>query len=73
MHRGGPAALGIAGRDRRGGRDRVEREPDGSPVSGTCGVTRRAAVTASRVPFAITHTPGHMVLTDARDEQYRVS
>lgn len=27
---------------------------------------------ASRPPFAITHAPGQMFLTDARDEQYRI-
>ena len=27
---------------------------------------------ASGPPFAITHAPGQMFLTDARDEQYRL-
>lgn len=35
--------------------------------------TPQAAVTASRPPFAITHAPGQMFITDARDEQYRVA
>jgi uncharacterized protein YcsI (UPF0317 family) len=28
---------------------------------------------ASRPPFAITHAPGQMLVTDTRDEQYRVA
>jgi uncharacterized protein YcsI (UPF0317 family) len=28
---------------------------------------------ASRPPFAITHAPGRMFITDTRDEQYRVA
>ena len=47
--------------------------PDDIPVFWACGVTPQAAVMASRPPFAITHAPGQMFLTDARDEQYRVA
>ena len=34
---------------------------------------RSCAKSAARVPFAITHAPGRMFITDARDEQYRVA
>lgn len=40
--------------------------------SGACGVTPQAAVAASRPPFAITHAPGRMLVTDVRDAEYRV-
>jgi uncharacterized protein YcsI (UPF0317 family) len=33
-------------------------------------VTPQAALAASRVPFAITHAPGHMLITDRRDRDY---
>jgi uncharacterized protein YcsI (UPF0317 family) len=33
-------------------------------------VTPQAAVMASRVPFAITQAPGHMLITDVPDHAY---
>jgi uncharacterized protein YcsI (UPF0317 family) len=36
-----------------------------------CGVTPQAALMASRPPFAITHAPGHMFVTDIPDAVYR--
>ncbi|WEH19447.1 putative hydro-lyase [Streptomyces sp. VNUA24] len=72
VHCGDPAGLGIADLSRPDFGDPVETEPDDIPVFWACGVTPQAAVTASRPPFAITHAPGRMFLTDARDEQYRV-
>ncbi|MCV2460772.1 putative hydro-lyase [Streptomyces sp. ICN988] len=72
VHCGDPSALGIEDLDRPDFGDAVEREPDDIPVFWACGVTPQAAVMASRPPFALTHAPGQMFLTDARDEQYRV-
>ncbi|WP_216589057.1 putative hydro-lyase [Streptomyces brasiliscabiei] len=72
VHCGEPAGLGIADLSRPDFGDPVTAEPDDIPVFWACGVTPQAAVTASRPPFAITHAPGRMFLTDARDEQYRV-
>ncbi|KND43384.1 MULTISPECIES: putative hydro-lyase [Streptomyces] len=72
VHCGDPAGLGIADLSRPDFGDPVDAEPDDIPVFWACGVTPQAAVTASRPPFAITHAPGQMFLTDARDEQYRV-
>lgn len=40
------------------------------PVFRACGVTPQAAVMASRVPFAITHAPGDMFITDVPDSAY---
>jgi uncharacterized protein YcsI (UPF0317 family) len=72
VHCGDPSALGIADLARPDFGDPVVAEPDDIPVFWACGVTPQAAVIASRPPFAITHAPGQMFLTDARDEQYRV-
>ncbi|KPI21499.1 UPF0317 protein [Actinobacteria bacterium OK074] len=72
VHLGPPSALGIADLDRPDFGDPVAAEPDDIPVFWACGVTPQAAVMASRPPFAITHAPGRMFITDARDEQYRV-
>lgn len=70
---GDPSALGIDDLDRPDFGEAVYREPDDIPVFWACGVTPQAAVMASRPPFALTHAPGQMFLTDARDEQYRVA
>jgi len=37
-----------------------------------CGVTPQAALMASKPPLAITHSPGHMFITDRRDSEFRV-
>lgn len=72
VHCGDPSALGIVDLARPDFGDPVAAEPDDIPVFWACGVTPQAAVMASRPPFAITHAPGQMFVTDARDEQYRV-
>ncbi|WP_416974690.1 putative hydro-lyase [Streptomyces sp. 4F14] len=72
VHLGDPAGLGVADLGRPDFGDPVDTEPDDIPVFWACGVTPQAAVMASRPPFALTHAPGQMFLTDARDEHYRV-
>ncbi|MEU5901036.1 MULTISPECIES: putative hydro-lyase [Streptomyces] len=72
VHCGDPGGLGIEHLGRPDFGDAVALEPDDIPVFWACGVTPQAAVMASRPPFAITHAPGRMFVTDARDEQYRV-
>ncbi len=71
VHVGSPAALGIADLDRPDFGDPVEAGPDDVPVFWACGVTPQAALMASRPPFAITHAPGHMFVTDVPDAVYR--
>ncbi|MFD5540214.1 D-glutamate cyclase family protein, partial [Streptomyces sp. NPDC127079] len=73
VHCGDPAALGIDDLGRPDFGDPVDAEADDIPVFWACGVTPQAAVTASRPPFAITHAPGQMFISDARDEQFRVA
>lgn len=73
VHVGSPDALGIADLDRPEFGDPVEFEQDDVPVFWACGVTPQAALMASRPPFAITHAPGHMFVTDAADHDYRMS
>lgn len=73
VHVGDPAALGIADLARPDFGDPVVPEPGDVPVFWACGVTPQAAVTASRPPFAITHRPGHMLVTDVPDTDYRIA
>jgi uncharacterized protein YcsI (UPF0317 family) len=72
VHSGDPAALGIAGLDHPDFGDPVDAAPGDVPVFWACGVTPQAALMASSPPFAITHAPGHMLVTDVPDTEYRV-
>ena len=68
-----PAALGIADLAKPDFGDPPTILPGDVPMFWACGVTLQAAVAASRPPFAITHAPGHMLITDARDDDYRLT
>ncbi|ARQ71535.1 putative hydro-lyase [Streptomyces marincola] len=73
VHVGDGAHLGIRDLDRPDFGERVDLLPGDVPVFWACGVTPQAALTAARIPFAITHAPGYMFITDARDKEYRVA
>ncbi|MCH7231147.1 putative hydro-lyase [Glycomyces sp. L485] len=66
VHVGGPAALGIRDLGRPDFGDPVDPAPGDVPVFWACGVTLQEAVVAAKLPFAITHAPGHMLITDRR-------
>ena len=65
-------ALGIADLGRPDFGDPVAIRPGEIPVFWACGVTPQAAVMASRPPFAVTHAPGYMFITDIPDAKYLV-
>ena len=71
VHVGSPASLGIADLGRPDFGDPVDLAAGDVPVFWACGVTPQAALMASRPPFAITHAPGHMFVTDVPDAVYR--
>jgi uncharacterized protein YcsI (UPF0317 family) len=71
VHVGSPAALGIADLAVPDFGEAVELADGDVPVFWACGVTPQAALMASRPPFAITHAPGHMFITDVPDAVYR--
>jgi uncharacterized protein YcsI (UPF0317 family) len=64
VHVGEPSSLGIADLDKPDFGEPVSAEPGDVPVFWACGVTPQAALVAARLPFAITHAPGHMLVTD---------
>jgi len=64
VHIGLPEAIGIADLGKPDYGDAVEVRADELPVFWACGVTPQAVVAASRPEFAITHAPGHMLVTD---------
>lgn len=70
VHVGAPELIGITDISKPDFGDAVRIEPGEVPVFWACGVTPQAAVMASGVPFAITHAPGHMFITDIPDSAY---
>lgn len=66
VHIGRPAALGIRDLDRPDFGDPVRLHHGDVPVFWACGVTLQEAVVKAKLPFAITHAPGHMLITDRR-------
>lgn len=71
VHVGSPSSLGIADLAAPDFGDAVDVSDGDVPVFWACGVTPQAALMASRPPFAITHAPGHMFVTDVPDAVYR--
>jgi uncharacterized protein YcsI (UPF0317 family) len=67
IHFGDPAAIGIEDISKPDFGDAVAIRSGEQPVFWACGVTPQAALMAAKPPFAITHKPGHMFLTDLRD------
>jgi uncharacterized protein YcsI (UPF0317 family) len=69
---GDPGVLGITDLSRPDFGDPVTFQPGDVPVFWACGVTPQAALAGARLPFAITHAPGHMLITDVPDTDLRV-
>ena len=67
VHVGAPEALGIADLSRPDHGDAVDVRSGELPVFWACGVTPQEVALASRLPFCITHAPGHMFVTDLRN------
>lgn len=72
VHIGDPEALGIEDVNRPDLGDPVEIRDGEVPVFWACGVTPQAVAMSSKPPFMITHSPGHMFITDVRDEDLAV-
>jgi uncharacterized protein YcsI (UPF0317 family) len=69
VHLGHPHSIGIADITKPDYGDAVPIEADEIPVFWACGVTPQAVIAAARVPFAITHAPGQMLVTDLKNKQ----
>jgi len=64
VHVGDPAAIGIKDIGKPDWGDAPPFRPGDVPVFWACGVTPQAVALASQPPFMITHSPGHMFITD---------
>lgn len=67
VHFGMPEAIGIRDLARPDFGDPVEIRPGEVPVFWACGVTPQAVAMEVKPPLLITHSPGHMFVTDLRD------
>jgi uncharacterized protein YcsI (UPF0317 family) len=72
VHLGYPEQIGIADIARPDYGDAVPVARDELPVFWACGVTPQAAIAAAKVPFAITHAPGYMLVTDLKNAQLAI-
>lgn len=64
VHAGDPAAIGISDIAKPDFGDVTRIEPGEVPVFWACGVTPQMALQAAKLPLAITHRPGAMLVTD---------
>jgi len=69
VHLGNPALIGIADLAKPDYGDAVDVMSDEIPVYWACGVTPQAALVQARLPLAITHAPGAMLVTDLLNHQ----
>src|SRR5215831_9082656 len=72
VHLGHPHAIGIADINKPDYGDPVPVEADEIPVFWACGVTPQSVIAAAKVPFAITHAPGLMLVTDLKNTELAV-
>jgi uncharacterized protein YcsI (UPF0317 family) len=72
IHIGDPAAIGISDLAHPDYGDAVDIYEGEVPVFWACGVTPQAAAVQSRPSLMLTHSPGHMFVTDVRDEHLAV-
>ena len=68
VHMGSPEKIGIKDLDRPDFGDPVTIYPDEIPVFWACGVTSQLAATSAPIYRVITHAPGHMFVSDLKDE-----
>ena len=61
---GSASSIGIADIHNPEWGDSIDIAADEVPVFHACGVTPQAILMESKVPFAITHSAGHMFVTD---------
>lgn len=67
VHVGDPAEIGIRNISSPDYGHPVEISSTELPVFWACGVTPQAAIARARIPFAVTHAPGCMLVTDVEN------
>ena len=72
VHFDKPELIGIKDISKPDYGDAVSIQPDEVPVFWACGVTPQSIILQSRPDFAITHAPGYMLVTDARNSEFSI-
>lgn len=72
VHLGDPRQIGIDDIASPDFGDPVSIRPHDIPVFWACGVTPQVALEAARLPLAITHEPGHMLVTDLKNAELAI-
>lgn len=68
VHIGFPEEIGISDLDRPWAGDPTEIKDDELPLFWACGVTPQSVVLDAKPSLCITHAPGHMLVTDLKNE-----
>jgi uncharacterized protein YcsI (UPF0317 family) len=70
VHVGDPDSLGVRDlHDSKFG-EPIEVAEDQAPLFWACGMTPQTVAMSARPPLMITHSPGHMFVTDRLDTEY---
>ena len=69
---GDPDSLGVRDLDEPEFGESISIAEDEVPVFWACGVTPQAVAMQARPPLMITHSPGHMFVTDRKNAEYEV-
>ncbi|RLC77329.1 MAG: putative hydro-lyase [Chloroflexi bacterium] len=69
IHIGDPSAIGIEEINEPDFGDAVTIKPGEAPVFWACGVTPQVVAREAKPELMITHSPGHMFITDVRNEE----
>ena len=72
VHIGDPQQIGIADLNQPDFGDPVTIRSDEIPVFWACGVTSALAATSPALPLVVTHSPGHMFVSNLRDEEMTI-
>jgi len=72
VHFGDPGQIGISAIDKPDFGDAVSIHPGEVPVFWACGVTPQVALERAQLPMAITHSPGHMLVSDLRNSHLAI-
>jgi len=72
VHVGDPDAIGVKNLEEPEFGDPVSIEEDQMPIFWACGVTPQAVAMDVGPPLMITHSPGHMFITDRLNAEYEV-
>lgn len=70
VHIGYPEMIGIADIMHPDYGDSIKILEEEIPVFWACGVTPQNVLRRAKLPFAITHSPGHMFVSDLKDEDF---